>query len=138
MRAPNHPTTLLPARRAPRARTLAACLSLLTLAACNDRPASLQVSGGDVNTGQGLVEQYQCGACHVIPEVPGAKGMAGPPLTAFGQRAYIAGRYPNQPDTLVQWLVNPPAMKPGTAMPDLSISPDEARHMAAFLYTLHE
>jgi cytochrome c2 len=113
-------------------------MCLLLQAGCHDNAPAKQVVGGDAEQGKRLVEQYQCGACHNIPGVPAAQGMAGPPLTAFARRAYIAGRYPNLPDTLVQWLVNPPAMKPGTAMPDLSVSPDEARHMAAFLYTLHE
>lgn len=79
---------------------------------------------------------YQCTACHAIPEVPGAVGDAGPPLAQFGLRSYIAGGIPHTPRNLVRWLDNPQAVKPGTAMPDLGVSPQEAVHMAAYLATL--
>lgn len=118
------------------ARPAAAFLCLLALAACGDKGEPARVAGGDAAIGRRLLEQYQCGSCHAIPEVAGARGNAGPPLDGFGRRSYIAGRYPNAPDALARWLVNPPAMKPGTLMPDLGVSPDDARHMAAFLYTL--
>ena len=60
----------------------------------------------------------------------------GPDLAGFGRRAYIAGRLPNRPALLTQWLRNPTAVDPQTAMPDLGVSQEEALHMAAYLYTL--
>ena len=108
---------------------------LALLAACGDKDAG-RVAGGDAATGKRLVTQYQCGACHAIPEVPGAGGDAGPPLEHFGRLSYIANGIPNQPARLTAWLIDPPAMKPGTAMPALGLTEQEARHMAAFLYTL--
>lgn len=110
------------------------CLGLLL--GCGEREAPKQVSGGDPVKGQRLMAQYQCAVCHAIPEVPGPAGNAGPPLEQFGRRSYIAGGIPNTPDKLTRWLDNPQAMKPGTAMPDLGVSPEEARHMAAYLLTL--
>jgi cytochrome c1 len=62
-------------------------------------------------------------ACHVIPGVPGARGMVGPPLTMFARRAYIAGQLPNEPDNLLRWLQDPQAVEPGTAMPNLGVGP---------------
>ena len=109
---------------------------MLLLAACGERSQAPQVVGGDAGTGKRLVTQYQCGVCHAIPEVQGAGGDAGPSLQGFGRKSYIAGRIPNQPDRLAAWLRDPPAMKPGTAMPALGLTEQEARHMAAFLYTL--
>ncbi|MEN3275123.1 MAG: cytochrome c [Massilia sp.] len=106
------------------------------LAGCGKRDMQPGVSGGDPVQGQRLMAQYQCTACHAIPEVPGAAGNAGPPLDQFGRRSYIAGGIPNTPDALTRWLDNPQAMKPGTPMPDLGVSPAEARHMAAYLLTL--
>jgi cytochrome c2 len=117
-------------------RTIAAAFCALVLAACGDDAKPVRVPGGDATLGKRLIEQYQCGSCHAIPEVAAARGSAGPPLEGFGRRSYIAGRIPNLPDPLAQWLVNPPAMKPGTLMPDLGISQQDARHMAAYLYTL--
>jgi len=106
------------------------------LGACAPDDAPVRVSGGDAKLGKRLMAQYQCGACHAIPGVEAAAGRAGPPLEGFGRRSYIAGRIPNLPDPLAQWLVDPPAMKPGTLMPNVGVSPADARHMAAYLYTL--
>lgn len=120
----------------PNARQLLAPVCLLALAACGKQDEPPRVAGGDARVGKQLVEQYQCGSCHMIPEVPAARGNTGPSLEAFGRRSYIAGRFPKNADALTRWLIDPPAMKPGTPMPDLGISPEEARHMTAFLYTL--
>ena len=111
-------------------------LCAVALGGCGKREPAVPVAGGDAATGKRLVEQYQCGTCHAIPGVAAARGTAGPPLQGFGRRSYIAGRIPNVPDQLSAWLEDPPAMKPGTLMPDLGISPTDARHMAAWLYTL--
>jgi cytochrome c2 len=119
----------------PRALCLAGMCAAL-LAGCGERDVPKKVSGGDPAQGQRLMAHYQCTACHAIPEVPGAVGDAGPPLAQFGRRSYIAGGIPNTADNLTRWLDNPPAMKPGTGMPDLGVSPQEARHMAAYLFTL--
>ena len=45
-------------------------------------------------------------------------------------------RIPNRADTLAQWIVDPPSLVPGTAMPRVGGSPEEARHMAAYLGSL--
>ncbi|MDQ0015540.1 cytochrome c1 [Variovorax boronicumulans] len=86
--------------------------------------------------GQRLLAQYQCGSCHAIPGVPIAQAAVGPPLTAYGRRSYIAGHLPNRPDTLAQWIVAPAALVPGTAMPAMGVSPQDARDMAAYLLAL--
>jgi cytochrome c len=110
------------------------CLALL--GGCGEHKAAAQADGGAAARGQRLMAQYQCTACHAIPEVPGAVGNAGPPLDKFGRRSYIAGGIPNTAANLTRWLDNPQAVKPGTAMPDLGVSPAEARDMAAYLLTL--
>ncbi|WP_229217589.1 c-type cytochrome [Massilia forsythiae] len=91
---------------------------------------------GDAATGKRLMAQYQCGACHAIPGVQGAGGGAGPSLEHMGSLSYIAGRIPNNGGNMVAWLRDPPALKPGTPMPALGLSEQEARHMAAYLRTL--
>jgi len=116
--------------------SICALLSVALLAACSGKPKEKQVPGGDAKVGKELVTQYQCGACHKIPDVRGADGKAGPQLDGFGKLSYIANGIPNQPDKLVAWLLDPPAMKPGTAMPAMGLTEQEARHMAAYLYTL--
>lgn len=135
MRYLSYPTRSIgSASRAGRAALLAA-LALLAAGCAKEEPG-VRVAGGDPEQGLRLVRQYQCGACHAIPGVPGAGGDAGPPLDHAGRLGYIAGGIPNQPANMVRWLQNPPALKPDTAMPSQGVSEEEARHMAAYLYTL--
>jgi len=116
------------------AGTLLVC-AVLASGCTKEEPAS-RVAGGDPERGRLLVQQYQCAACHFIPEVQGPNGDAGPSLQSMGRMSYIAGSIPNQPENMIRFLQNPPAVKPGTLMPALGISDDEARHMAAFMYSL--
>jgi cytochrome c1 len=94
----------------------------------------LIVAGGDAGRGRAALIALECGACHRIPGIPGARGTVGPPLDGFRQRVYIAGRHPNVPDRLVAWIRDAPSLDPGTAMPDLDVSESEARDIAAYLY----
>lgn len=96
----------------------------------------ISVSGGDAERGEVALTQYQCGVCHVIPGIAGARGQVGPPLGKFSQRVYLAGRLPNTPETLVLFIQDPPALVSDTAMPSLGVAPAQARDMAAFLYRL--
>jgi cytochrome c2 len=90
---------------------------------------------GSPDRGQVLVSRYGCPACHVITKED-PKGLVGPPLTGFANRSYIAGRFPNEPIDMQQWLQHPQAMKPGTSMPDLGVSERDACDIAAYLATL--
>jgi cytochrome c2 len=101
------------------------------LAACGEPPAA-----DAAQRGRRLLAQYQCGSCHSIPGVDGARGRVAVPLAGFGARSYIAGRLPNADDTLVRWIVDPAALVPGTLMPSMGVSEDDARDMAAYLRTL--
>ncbi|QKT05087.1 c-type cytochrome [Ectothiorhodospiraceae bacterium 2226] len=121
--------------------TLALLGAALMLSACDtDRPAAdrseLRVVGGDPERGKRTYVQYGCGTCHTAPGVRGPQGKVGPPLTHFAERSYIGGQLPNRPDALVRFLQDPPALIPGTAMPDMGVNEQEARDIAAFLYTL--
>jgi len=93
-------------------------------------------TGGDVHRGAKLITRYRCGACHVIPGIENANGLVGPPLMFFSKRTFIAGEVPNQPENLVQWIKSPQSIEPGTAMPALGLNDQEARDVAAYLYTL--
>lgn len=83
-----------------------------------------------------LVEQYQCGTCHVVPGVNGAIGQLAVALDAFGQRSYIAGHVPNTEEHLVEWVVDPAAVVPGTLMPSMGVTPADARDIAVYLRQL--
>ena len=128
------------ARRLRRAITAMAALLCLAGTGCGrteaDSPRFSTVEGGNAGRGKELLARYQCGSCHVIPEVPSAAGRSGPTLEAFGKRSYIAGQVPNAPHTLVRWLRDPQALVPGTRMPAIGASEADARDMAAYLMTL--
>ncbi len=80
-----------------------------------------------------LLAQYQCGSCHAIPGVESSRAQVASSLAAYGLRSYIAGRFPNQPGLLAQWIVQPQAMAPGTLMPAMGVQPAEANDMVAYL-----
>ncbi|HEX6939392.1 MAG TPA: c-type cytochrome [Longimicrobiales bacterium] len=116
----------------------AALVCAVTTAACleGEAGALLAVPGGDPARGARLLGNYGCGQCHVIPGVADAVATAGPPLTEWSARRYIAGALLNTPENLMRWITDPDAVEPGTAMPDLDVGTAEARDMAAYLFTL--
>lgn len=122
-----------------RTRLALVALLPLALAACEGGRDPGEVSlrvGGNPQHGRELIQLHACGACHMIPGVHGADGLVGPPLEFFSRRSYIAGELPNNPANLQRWLLDPPAVEPGTAMPNLGLQPAEARDIAAYLSTL--
>ncbi len=113
--------------------------ALLALAGCKGG-RSLRSYGvaiqGNPQQGKELIQTFGCGACHIIPGVPGARGLVGPPLNLFADRTMVGGVVPNTPENLVHWVENPPSIDPKTAMPDLGVSQSQAQDIAAYLYTL--
>lgn len=123
--------------------TLRVCLALtvlMVLCACthnNVLASSDQATTGDAILGERFLYAYNCGGCHVIPGIAEARGTVGPPLTGVGTRIYIAGLLPNTPDNLVRWITEPQQVQPGSAMPKMGVTRQEAVDIAAYLYTLH-
>jgi cytochrome c len=83
-----------------------------------------------------MLRRYGCASCHVIPGVAGERGHAAPSLDGVGRRAYIVGTVKNTPEQLMKWIMNPRGVDPTTTMPNLGVTADDARHIAAYLYTL--
>lgn len=110
-------------------------LLLSILAACGELPAG-PVAGADAQRGREEIRRHGCVACHTIPGVGGPRANVGPPLDHLARRAYIGGVVPNQPAELIGWLIDPPRVGPGTAMPNMGLSEAQARDIAAYLYTL--
>lgn len=100
--------------------------------------ANVAQARGETSAERGrlAIERYPCGACHVIPGVPAAAGRVGPSLERFGRRSYIAGVIPNDRQALERWLQDPPAMIPGTTMPDMAVPASVAADMASYLSSL--
>lgn len=122
-----------------RGARLAGLLLLPLTHACGQREEeqlAYVVAGGEAARGPAAIARYGCGTCHVIPGARDAEGLVGPPLTRFAHRAYVGGLLPNRPDNLVAWIRDPKRFSPATAMPALGLSEQEARDIAAYLYTL--
>ena len=94
------------------------------------------MTGGDPARGPAIMRKYGCQSCHTIPGVIGADGLVGPPLAGIASRSYIAGVLPNAPEYMLRWIRDPKAVDPLTAMPNTGVTPSDARHIAAYLYTL--
>jgi mono/diheme cytochrome c family protein len=104
-------------------------------------PAAVQVREvtlGDPDSGRRALQQYLCATCHQIPGIVGANRHVGPPLMGIATRTYIAGVLPNTPGNMVHWIQHPTRVDPLSAMPDLGVTEQDARDIAAYLYTLEE
>jgi cytochrome c len=99
--------------------------------------AAASMAAGDTRAGKALFRDRGCGACHSIRGVEKADGSVGPPLDGVASRALIAGRHPNEPGTLTAFVQHPQALEPGTGMPDVGLTDQEARDVTAYLYTLN-
>ena len=120
------------------ARPLSLALLAAGTLACSDggdtaRAEVLASTRGDPRRGEAAIAGYGCGSCHVIPGVNRARGMVGPPLTDFARRTYIAGHVFNTPNNLAAWIRRPDSVEPGTVMPTLGVTEQEARDIAAYL-----
>lgn len=87
-----------------------------------------------VAAGQEIVEST-CASCHAVAGTD-AQGTVGPELTNFASQPMIAGEIENTPENLREWLEDPQAVKPGTAMPNLNLSDVELDSLVAYLQTL--
>jgi mono/diheme cytochrome c family protein len=121
----------LPGMSANQYAKLASTIAASECGSREDEPAR-QVRG-DPDRGRIAIQQYACTACHRIPGIVGPKSHTGPPLTAMGERKYIAGTLPNNFENLVRWLQEPKSVDPQTAMPDTGLNDTDARDIAAYL-----
>ena len=88
----------------------------------------------DLARGAQLFDTAGCAACHRIAGTS-ANGMAGPDLTYVGARRTLgAGILPNNRGTLMGWIGDAQAIKPGNRMPPYAVlSADELRALAVYL-----
>lgn len=110
-------------------RRLSAWLLPLAAAACHGQ-------GNDPHAQAKALIASHCAACHVVPGVASAIGRVGPSLAGIAKQQVIAGKYANNPLTMQRWLMHPQALQPGSAMPDMGLTADQARIIASYLYTL--
>jgi cytochrome c len=125
---------------------LALALALAgSLAGCdsNGGPSAIEkkaaeMTGGVPSRGKDVIRRYGCSSCHTIPGVEGARGQVGPSLEGIASRAYLAGKLPNTPENMIKWIREPQEVQPGTAMPELGVTEQDGKDIAAYLYTLQQ
>jgi cytochrome c oxidase subunit II len=94
-------------------------------------------TGGSAASGFDAFMDGACITCHVVQGTP-AQGVAGPDLTHFASRLCFAGCLldTQDPEDIARWLRDPPAVKPGSFMPDYHLPEDEIQDLVAYLQTL--
>lgn len=86
--------------------------------------------------GQKLVTQGVCQGCHTINGT-NMKAQIGPNLTHLFARSIFAGGVGEVNDqNLTAWLENSGALKPGNAMQNVRVSPNDIAAILAYLHTL--
>jgi cytochrome c len=101
------------------------------------RQTAILTDGGNAKAGARAIRKYGCIACHTISGIPGARGLVGPPLDGVADRSSLAGELPNTPANMMQWIQHPREVEPHTLMPEMNVTEDDSRDIAAYLYTLH-
>lgn len=79
------------------------------------------------------LRQYACVTCHRVAGSVGPDTHVGPPLEQLWRRERIAGRLPNDVDSLTRWIRSPQSVDPETAMPDMGVTEEHARLIAEHL-----
>jgi len=90
----------------------------------------------ETRRGAADVLQGTCAGCHTIRGTS-ARGGVGPDLTHLASRATIgAGALANTRGNLAGWIANAQAIKPGSQMPAMRLTPRELHDVVAYLETL--
>ena len=99
------------------------------------QPAVQPTDPNAVEGGQ-LFQNRGCAGCHTIAGTPAA-ARVGPNLTHFASRGTFAGSiFDTNAQTLRAWLKDPPAVKPGSIMPNLGLQDHELDVLVAYLQSL--
>lgn len=94
---------------------------------------ALPPSTADAAKGAGLFMQKNCLNCHSITGLV-TTGHLAPDLTHVASRETLAsGTIPNTPADLSMWLKDPQAIKKGANMPNLGLSDEQVKYLAAYL-----
>ncbi|HEV2392569.1 MAG TPA: cytochrome c oxidase subunit II [Verrucomicrobiae bacterium] len=96
------------------------------------RPLPTPASGPGAQ-GEKLFSTLTCANCHSVGQAAARPSIA-PDLTHLAGRQTLAGGVlENTPANLVRWLRSPQAIKPGSLMPNLQLTQQQAAELAAYL-----
>lgn len=112
-------------------------------------PADPPEEGSQAAAGLEVFQARGCVQCHMVDYGPDSdltnlvpeEAFSGPNLTHFASRRVFAGAsLPQQGETyrqaLSRWLADPPAVKPGSFMPNLALTQQEIDSLIAWRETL--
>ncbi|MFA9431602.1 cytochrome c family protein [Egicoccus sp. AB-alg2] len=102
------------------------------LQGCDD--GGQPVAFADVEHGREQFVGYGCGACHQVDGIRQARGRVGPDLSDLPDQRIVAGQLPNTPEQVSAFIQNPQEYAPGTGMPNLGVTPEDAEAITAFLF----
>jgi cytochrome c2 len=98
---------------------------------------------GDAERGKSLAGSRGCFACHEFTGASRAEGAAtipnlsqkelGPTIVRAPDLRFVRDRF--RPDALVQWIFDPSSVMKGALMPTLGLSEEDAKDLAAYLWT---
>jgi cytochrome c oxidase subunit 2 len=96
-----------------------------------------RASAPETRRGRETFLSLACVGCHTVKGTI-ANGKIGPELTHVASKKSIAGGVlsPVNEENLKKWIKNPPAVKPGTQMPNLGLSDDQINDIVQWLLTL--
>jgi cytochrome c oxidase subunit II len=101
-----------------------------------DPPSDLAARGRDLFLNEVFLGGQGCFSCHAVQGTD-ASAQVGPDLSHFASRQTFAGALlENNEENLRKWLEDPPAVKPGSLMPDYNLSPEEIDALVAYLRSL--
>jgi cytochrome c oxidase subunit 2 len=113
------------------------------------QPPPIPEPDSEAELGLRLFQSRGCTQCHTVDYGPDRTesnlvpddAFAGPDLTHFASRRVFAGAsLPTDGETYEEalrgWLADPPAIKPGSFMPNLGLSEEEINSLIAWLETL--
>jgi cytochrome c oxidase subunit 2 len=100
------------------------------------RASATPPSSPDAAAGLAVFQKSACAACHAIRGTD-ALARVGPDLTHLASRLTLAaGVLENTRGNLGGWIGNAQAIKPGNAMPVMTIAPQDLQALLAYLETL--
>lgn len=104
---------------------------------CKPAPeAATEMPLASAARGKEVIERVGCGSCHTIEGISWPQGKTAPALQGFDRRGLIAGKLPNRPEVLAEFVRNAPALVADTTMPPMPLSANEALDVTAYLYEI--
>ena len=97
------------------------------------------VGAGGEEVGRRVAEalDYRLVDEEILQQAAESSGVIGPDLTHFASRKRFAGSLmESTPDNIAKWIENPDHMKPGALMPNLGMTGEQSKAIAAYLLSL--